>query len=52
MLVDFILTSPPLAEWPRDWRETLFETCQFIERLAEDLRRRDAIHDDDNKWYN
>lgn len=51
-LMDFILTAPPLAEWPPDWREILLETCQFIKRLAEDLRRRGEIHDGDNKWYN
>ncbi|ORJ52606.1 hypothetical protein [Mycobacterium simiae] len=41
MLMDFMLTAPPLAEWPPDWREMLLESCQFIKRLAEDLRRRD-----------
>ncbi len=40
MLMDFMLTAPPLAEWPREWREMLLESCQFIKNLAEDLRRR------------
>lgn len=52
MLMDFILTAPPLAEWPSDWREILSEACQFIAHLAEDLRRRGEIHGGDNKWYN
>jgi hypothetical protein len=45
MLMDFILTAPPLAEWPADWREIPLETCQFIKSLAEELRRRGEIHD-------
>lgn len=42
MLIDGILTLPPLAEWPPDWREILLETCQFIKGLAEDHRQRKA----------
>lgn len=52
MLMDFILTAPPLAEWPPDWREMLIETCRFVERLAEDLRCRGGIPEGDNQWYN
>lgn len=52
MLMDFILTAPPLAEWPPDWREILFKTGQSIRRLAEDLRRRGEIHDGGDKCYN
>lgn len=52
MLMDFILTAPPLAEWPPNWREILLETCRFIANLGEDLRRKDEIRDCDNKWYN
>lgn len=39
MLMDFILTAPPLAEWPPNWREILLETCRFIQHLGRDLRR-------------
>jgi hypothetical protein len=41
-LMDYILTVPPLTEWPADCREKLWETCQFIKGLAEDLRQRKA----------
>src|ERR1700744_6037523 len=41
-LLDAILTIPPLTEWPVDCREKLWETCQFIKSLAEDLRQRRA----------
>jgi hypothetical protein len=44
MLMDFVLTAPPLAEWSPDWREILLETCHFITSLAEDLRRRGDTH--------
>jgi hypothetical protein len=44
-LLDAILTILPLTEWPLDCRETLWETCQFIKGLAEDLKRRGEIHD-------
>jgi hypothetical protein len=33
-LFDAILTIPPLTEWPPDWREKLWETCQFIKSLG------------------
>jgi hypothetical protein len=46
MLIDGILTIPPLTEWPPDCWEKLWETCQFIKSLAEDLRLRGEIHDD------
>lgn len=39
MLMDFILTAPPLAKWPPDWRESLLETCRFIHNLGRDLGR-------------
>jgi len=45
MLTDFILTAPPLSEWPPDWRDILLETCRFIMGLAEDLRRGDESGD-------
>lgn len=41
-LMDYILTVPPLTQWPPDCREKLGETCQFIKCLAEDLRQRKA----------
>lgn len=41
-LMDYILTVPPLTEWPPESREKLWETCQFIKLLAEDLRQRKA----------
>jgi hypothetical protein len=41
-LLDAILTVPPLTEWPSDCRETLWETCQFVKALADDLRQRKA----------
>jgi hypothetical protein len=34
ILMDFILTAPPLGEWPPGWREKLLETCQFIKSLG------------------
>jgi hypothetical protein len=45
MLIDGILTLPSLTEWPPDSREKLWETCQFIKSLAEDLRQKGEIHD-------
>jgi hypothetical protein len=42
MLLDAILTVPPLTEWPSDCREKLWETCQFVKALADDLRQRKA----------
>jgi hypothetical protein len=44
-LLDAILTIPPLAEWPPDCRQKLWDTCQFIKSLAEDLRKRGEIRD-------
>jgi hypothetical protein len=37
-LLDAILTIPPLAEWPPECREKLWETCQYIKDLSRDLR--------------
>lgn len=45
MLMDFMLTAPPLAEWPSNWREILLETCRFIMGPAEDVRRRGGSAD-------
>ncbi|OBH51296.1 hypothetical protein A5686_12350 [Mycobacterium sp. E2479] len=45
MLMDFILTAPPLVEWPPDWREILMDACRFIINLAEDLRLKGKIND-------
>lgn len=45
MLMDFLLTAPPLSEWPPDWREILLDTCKFINYLAEDVRTRGEIID-------
>jgi hypothetical protein len=39
-LLDAILTIPSLNEWPPDCRQKLWDTCQFIKSLAEDLRQR------------
>jgi hypothetical protein len=41
-LIDYILTIPPLTEWPPDCREKLQETCQFVISLSRDLRQRTA----------
>lgn len=41
-LLDAILTIPPLTEWPPDCREKLWETCQFVKALADNLRQRKA----------
>lgn len=43
-LLDAILTIPALTEWPPDYREKLWEACQFIKSLAEDLKQRGEIH--------
>jgi hypothetical protein len=34
LLINAILTLPPLTEWPLDAREKLLETCSFIKKLA------------------
>jgi hypothetical protein len=44
-LMDYILTVPPLTEWPPDCRKKLWETCQFIKSLAEDLRQKNESGD-------
>ena len=44
MLMDFMLTAPPLGEWPPDWREILLKACQFIINLADDLRLRGEVN--------
>lgn len=46
LLMDYILTIPPIVEWPSECREKLWETCKFIKNLAEDLRRRSENDDD------
>lgn len=38
-LMDLMLTAPPLAEWPPDWREILLETCRLIQNVGRDRRR-------------
>lgn len=38
-LIDGILTLPPVAEWPPDSQEKLWETCQFIKGLGREVRR-------------
>ncbi|MBS9533660.1 hypothetical protein KIH27_08690 [Mycobacterium sp. M1] len=38
-LCDFILTCPPLREWPADSQDRLRETCHYVVGLAQQLRR-------------
>ncbi|WP_156685610.1 hypothetical protein [Mycobacterium sp. Marseille-P9652] len=45
LLIDCILTAPPLAEWSSGCREKLLETCVYIKGLANDLRQRKASGD-------
>jgi hypothetical protein len=44
-LLDYILTIPPLKEWPADSLEQLRETCKFVISLGRDLRMR-RMHDE------
>jgi len=37
---DFILTCPPLREWPAASQDRLAETCEYVIGLAEKLRER------------
>lgn len=39
MLIEGILTLPPVTEWPPESQEKLWETCRFIEDLAREARR-------------
>ena len=45
-LMDYILTVPPLTEWPPDCREKLGETCQFMRDLSRDLRHNTEYRED------
>jgi hypothetical protein len=41
-LLDFMMTTPPLADWPTDSLEALRETCQYVislGRLGRELRQ-------------
>jgi hypothetical protein len=44
-LIDYILTIPPLTDWPPDCREKLRETCQFVISLSRDLKQGTGNHD-------
>ena len=44
-LLDYMLTIPPLMEWPPDCREKLRETCEFVISLSRDLKQRTEILD-------
>ncbi|WP_310773397.1 hypothetical protein [Mycobacterium sp. Z3061] len=41
-LIDGVLTLPPIAEWPPESQEKLWETCRVIEDLARDARRNEG----------
>jgi hypothetical protein len=45
-LLDYILTIPPLTQWPPDHRRKLWETCEFLKALSRDFRQRTETHDD------
>lgn len=38
LIYDFILTCPPLDEWPTSSRDRLAETCNYVIGLARLLR--------------
>lgn len=33
-LLDYLMTVPPLVDWPKDSLEALLETCQYVITLA------------------
>ena len=37
MIKDFILTCPPVNEWPASSQERLAATCKYVTRLARSL---------------
>lgn len=45
-LMDYMLTVPPLEEWPEESLDQLRETCRLINRCAEDLRSRRQHRDE------
>lgn len=40
LLVDGILTAPPMNDWPSESLDALIDTCRYIFDLGDDLRRR------------
>lgn len=38
LIYDFILTCPPLHEWPTDSQDRLRDTCSYVIGLARSLR--------------
>jgi hypothetical protein len=42
LLIDAILTLPPLEDWPAESLQKLIETGRFVIGLAEDLRQKRA----------
>jgi hypothetical protein len=45
MLLDAILTVPPLTEWPPDCLDQQRDTCNFVISLSRDLTRRTEAGD-------
>jgi hypothetical protein len=43
LLIDAILTLPPLGDWPAESLQKLIDTGRFVIGLAEDLRRKGEI---------
>jgi hypothetical protein len=37
---DYILTVPPLREWPADAREQMRDTCNYVIGLSRELRQK------------
>jgi hypothetical protein len=44
-LLDANLTIPPLTDWPRDCRQKLGQTCEFVISLSRDLKRKTETGD-------
>ncbi len=38
-IIDHILTDPPLREWPLESREKLIDACEYVKRLAREMRQ-------------
>lgn len=38
LIYDFLLTCPPLREWPADSHDRLRDTCSYVISLARSLR--------------
>ncbi|MBY0287298.1 MAG: hypothetical protein K2X52_09120 [Mycobacteriaceae bacterium] len=38
-IMDHILTVPPVREWPAESLEQLMDACEYVKRLAHEMRQ-------------